>query len=410
MSTITEQLEARGHHPFSPSTLANREACPCYESCSEQHIRSIAGTLAHAVVETREDNEDLSDEDAEAAAECIDFVEERRKVLQAAWETRARLHIEDVLLPIQVVTEELLPIDECVFDESDCTTAGYVDHIILDLDARYAEMIDYKFGVWPVEDAKVNLQGIAYVLGAFKRWPKLQTLRFFFKQPLIHSLTEAVFSRSDIPALYLRVQVVVARARKAKAEIEADNWTMAKPTVPVCNFCNRIGSCPRVLEIALNVGKKFHPVGIPDNISPTMVMEKSNASLALRLAQVVQVWASAFRTQITNRIREGRAVLPDGYMLQANARRELVDKDQFKSIALNYLTPLEYDNTLDVLFGAVEKAISAKAPRGSKKETLELVRAAWDKSGATKKGNSYTFLKARPENANKENQPINENI
>lgn len=393
MSTTTEQLEARAHHPFSPSTLGNREACPCYESRIESHVRSIAGTLAHAVVEKGQDNNDLSDDDAEAAAECLDFVEQRRRLMEQT---------PMVGGGIAVVTEELLPIDDCIFEDSGSTTAGYVDHIILDLGAGYAEMIDYKFGVWPVEAANLNLQGIAYVLGAFKRWPKLDTIRFFFKQPLIQSLTEAVFLRSDIPRLYLRVQVVIARARQAQVLMNLEDWSMANPTVPVCNFCNRIGSCPKVLEIALQVGKKFHPVGIPDNISPTILLEKTQTSLALRLAQVVQVWASAFRTQITNRVLEGRMELPDDQMLQSNSRRELVDKEQFKTVALRYLSQQEYDGTLDVLFGAVEKAISAKAPRGEKKETLNLVRAAWDEVGATRKGDSYTFLKAKPEKANTE--------
>src|SRR5579862_4583227 len=78
------QPEVRKHHPYSPSTLQNTEACPCYQSRDSQHERSIAGTLAHEVVETGDDKHELSDEDAMAAAECIEFRENRKAELQAA--------------------------------------------------------------------------------------------------------------------------------------------------------------------------------------------------------------------------------------------------------------------------------------------------------------------------------------
>jgi hypothetical protein len=74
MSELTRGIESwpaeRKHHPFSPSSLQNREACPCYAGRDSQHVRSIAGTMAHSVVETRRDNNELSDEDAISAAEC----------------------------------------------------------------------------------------------------------------------------------------------------------------------------------------------------------------------------------------------------------------------------------------------------------------------------------------------------
>jgi len=385
MSTTTEQLEARSHHPRSPSTLGMREACACYESRSEAHVRAIAGTLAHAVVETGVDNAALSDEDAVAAAECVDFVESRKRYLTE--------HFPGAL--IYELKEEYLPIDTVAFPDTGATTAGYVDEILLVPSRGIAEMVDYKFGVWAVEDAEKNLQAIAYVLGVFKKWPTVTYVKFFFRQPLISHNTEWTFHRSEIPDLYLRVQVTVARAREASQKLHSINWDMATPHVPVCNFCNRIGYCPKVLEIARKVGNKFSPIDIPDNITPTMVLEPTQANLAMRLAQVVSVWAKAFKAQITNRALEGRVGLPDGYVFQTNQSRELVDKDKFKEVALRYMTEQEYLGSLDVLFGAVEKVINDKAPRGAKRETLLQFREALAEAGATKQGESYTFLKAK---------------
>jgi hypothetical protein len=417
MSATTEQLEARGHHTISPSTLQNREACPCYESRNEQHVRAIAGTLAHAAVEKREDNPELSDEDAAAAAECLDFIDTRRRDMEA-WrfgrvegagilaqsQGRPRPPADPEIIELR---EQLLPVDDCKFEDCESTTAGYVDHIIIDQAGRYAEMIDYKFGVWPVEDAPLNLQGIAYVLGVFKKFQMVDTVRFFFKQPLIDSLSEAVFTRDQIPMLYLRVQTVVARTREARARIAKDDWSMARPMVPACNFCNNLGRCPKVLEMALKVGQKFHPLEVPEALDPTGVLAPHQVNLCLRLAQVVKIWAEAFRSQTTNRVLEGRASLPDGYKLVSQSRRQLVDKEKFRETAMRYLTEREFSDTLDVLFGAVEKAIMDKAPRGSKKQSIEQFKEELHAVGATVDGQPFTFLKATA-SKEKTNEPQKE--
>jgi len=315
--------EERKHHTTSPSTLQNREACPGYEGRESQHERTIAGTLAHKVAETGKDDAALSDKDAAAAAECLDFIAKRKSIME---EQRAKMAEQNVPQVLEL-KEVYLPIDDCKFDDADCTTGGFVDTILIDCTEQYAEMADWKFGIWPVENASNNLQAIAYVLGAFKKFSKLETIRFFFRQPHIDYYTDALFTRAQVPELYLRVQVVVHRAREARRKIAAGDWSGVKPYIPVCNFCARIGTCPAVLSIACKVGAKFHPAEIPADITPSMVLEKEQTLLGLRLAQVVQVWAAAFRTQTTDRILRGGAVLPDGYILTSASRRELVDKE-----------------------------------------------------------------------------------
>src|SRR6266498_3685653 len=90
--------EARTHHPYSPSTLENLKACPCYKSREDViNERAIAGTLAHSVVESRTDDNNLSDEDTAAAAACIDFVDGRKRLME---ETGSVTELKEVYLPI----------------------------------------------------------------------------------------------------------------------------------------------------------------------------------------------------------------------------------------------------------------------------------------------------------------------
>lgn len=397
--------EDRIHHPYSPSSLQSTEACPCYKNRDSKHIRGIMGTIAHKVTETREDDQRLSDDDAAAAAECIDFYDRRRLLAFAARESAIReadvLGVPDAekqLPHIIELQETYLSVDEIEFpDGVISTTAGFVDRVLIMHDGTYAELFDWKFGLWPVEKAENNLQGIAYTLGLFRKYPHLKSARFWFKQPYTGVIDYSLFTREMIPALYLRLQVVVARARQARALVAQGDFSMANPMVPVCNFCDNIGRCSKVLDIALKVGKKFYPLEIPENITPTMVQDPHNTSMAMRLTAVLAVFAKAFRTLTTDRVVRREADPPDGFVLTGGTTpRQVKDAAKLKEVSLQYLTPEEYQKLLpqEPPFGELESAISDKAPRGHKKSTVEEFQAKILEAGAVEKGTAYAFLKA----------------
>jgi uncharacterized protein DUF2800 len=389
------ESEERVHHPYSPSTLQSLEACPCYKSRDSQHIRSIIGTIAHKATETRNDDLRLSDDDAAAVAECIDFFERRKQLMIEARSLAGA--VPDII----ELTESYLPIDDCKFEDGvEGTTAGYVDCGIISWDRTHAELIDYKFGLWPIERAENNLQGIAYSLGLFRKYPTLLTVTFFFKQPLLDSIQEATFNRSDIPALFLRVQTVVAEAREARRLIEQGDWSKARPMVPACNFCANLGRCPAVAKFACSTGSKFFPLEIPENITPTMVHSPEQTVLALRLCQVMATWAKSFRSVLTDRVFRGDAALPEGFKLESRSDREIKDEAKYKAIALEYLTEEEFRDSLTVSFTAVEKKIQDKAERGNKLATVKAFKDKLEDTGAVERGLPYTFLKATA-NSNK---------
>lgn len=386
----------RVHHPYSPSTLQSLEACPCYEGkqSAKPHPRTIIGTIAHGVVETGEDNHKLDDDDMGHAADCIDFYYRQRTLLEEARNrTWSLLSIEarNALAPITELKETYLEVDDLVFPDARATTGGYIDCALLNHDQTYAEIFDWKFGVWEVEKADNNLQGIAYALGLFRKYPTLQSIKFWFKQPLIGSVTSAVFTRAQAPELYLRIQVVVAKAREAR---RLKDFSMARPMVPACNFCKHVGVCPKVTEFACNVGAKFYPVEIPASITPSQVHNEKDTQLGLRLAGVLETWAKAFKGTITDRVLRGDAQIPSGFALQTRTPREIVDPKKYKIVSLRFLTEEEYSSTLRASFGAVEDLISEKAPRGQKANTVEDFAKALVDEGAVEMGQSYTFLRS----------------
>lgn len=429
----TDAAEVRVHHAYSPSTLQSLEACPCYIGRQNEieHERTTAGTRAHGVAESGEDDNRLSDEDAAAAAECLDFVEHHRQLFVEArvravaarttelWGANlgpgqetydAQRFAEKEIGPVLEVKEAYLPVDDVTLPDGTLhTTAGYVDHCLIDHTGTYAKLFDWKFGMWPVEQAKNNLQGIAYVLGLAKRYPKLNTFEFFFKQPHLNSISHAVWIRAQLPELYLRVQTVVNRAVAARAAIKTrGDWSAARPMVPACNFCGNIGRCPAVAAFACKVGHKFHPLGIPADITPTALHSDRDTTLGLQLAQVVTVWAKSFKTQITDRIIRGAAELPVGHILQTKRDREVSDVAAFRSVALRHITEKQLQDASTIRFGAVEDAIKDATPRGAKKAAIESFNEELKTANAITYGQPYTFIKSVPtKNENEKNPDSN---
>jgi hypothetical protein len=393
-------LEERPHHPRSPSKLQCLEACPDFDSKTDGlvHRRSTAGTRAHKVVDSQEDNAQLGDDDALAVAECLDFVATRRAFMQEqAQEAYTKGDDWAVNQPvpakyqIQELKETYLPIDDCKYEDADCTTGGYIDHGFISWDELYAELVDYKFGFWAVESAENNLQGIAYTLGLFRRFAKLQKVRFWFKQPHLDYITDAVFTREQAPELYRRVKTVCLRAIEAK---HLGDFSLARQFTPVCLFCDHLGRCPANLATALGVAKKFHPLAFPESITPTQIQDPQNTKLAMELAQVMAVWTGAFKRQVTNRVLRGDAKIPPGYKIETTSgRRKIKDLAKFKEVALKYLNEEEYQACLEASFGTLEDKILEKTPRGYKEATVEEFQKALEEAGAVERGDSYSFLR-----------------
>jgi hypothetical protein len=409
--------EEREHHQYSPSTLQSLEACPCYQSRQTEHVRTIAGTIAHGAAETGEDDMRLGDDDAAAVAECLDFYEKRLILAKNA-------RLQELLRPthngpigeIIELKETYLPVDDCSWVQETIdfctgkketrtvksTTAGYIDSAIVMHDGTYAEIFDWKFGMWAVEKAENNLQGIAYALGMMRAYPKLEQVRFWFKQPHIDGIAHRLVTRDEVPKLYLRIQIIVERAKLARA---SGNFDMARPMVPNCNFCANIGACTKVAEFACKVGSKFHPLEIPADITPSKVQDPKNTQLLIMLAQVMGVWAKAARSQVTDRVLRGAQPIPDGFSITQKSDREVVDAKKFKEVAMRVITPEEYESACTVGFGAVEKLISDKAPRGHKKASIETFKVALEEAGAVKRGEPYSFLRAVSVKDESENKP-----
>lgn len=373
-------VEERLHHPFSPSKLSYLEVCPYWTG--EQSLNteaSDAGTMQHDAVENEDVHEDLTDKQAEAVQQCIAFANDRIAKYPGCL----------------VIKEDYLPTDDkTLTDEKGQTfkgtTGGYCDLCIVSADQKVAEIIDYKFGLWSVEDAERNPQGIAYLLGLLNRFPLLETVNIYFLLPHRGEMTYATFKRSQFDSLRLRVNTIVARAQQAKKDGDSSR---ANPTVASCLFCGNKGTCKALAGFALELGKKYAPLVIPPQLTPTLMGRSEYATDTMAVAQVLKAWAEAVRTQITNRTIESEDWLPKGYQLRSREDKKVVDWKKILKMARKMGIPREARRAaFSLKMTPLNKAISALAPRGEKKDAVESWTQSLINDGALEKEQPIYFL------------------
>ena len=395
----------RIHHPYSPSTLQCREACPKYVPTQSENEASVMGTLQHSAVESDLDDDRIQDYQALAVKQCKDFAESRIALYPGCTVLR------EVYLPVDnrfvLGAEEMR---EVVNVDPDTglqsvgfrlglrpfygTTAGYLDIGLVTADETHAEIIDWKFGKNAVTDAKDNLQGISYMLGLKKKYPKLKTCLVRFLQPHIDHETSHTFDISDPAPFLLRVRAVVLRAVEA-ANAAAD-FSLARPTIGTCLFCNLVGRCPKVAELVIQVGKKYAPMLVPDDINTTTLADPAKVSQGMKLAQVVSCWAESFRKNASQKAINSEDFIPEGYILVSNQRTVIKNSRAVGEAAKKFLPSEDAERVealYDISLTPLDKLISTRSPRGSKEATVEAFRAAIVESGAAEMGTPYSFLR-----------------
>ena len=372
----------RKHHPYSPSTLQAREACPCWTPTDGTNEASEAGTRQHDAAEAGLDDPRLTDAQAAAVAQCRLFCDDLAKKFPGCTVNRERY------LPVD--DEKVTATDGTIFDG---TTAGFADFDLVTADGLHGEIVDYKFGQHGVEDTDNNLQGISYSLGLLKRCPTLQDCTVTFILPHRDETDQHTFDLTNADALLLRVKTVVHRAIAAN---RAGDFLAASPSVSACSFCGCLGRCPKVAELALRVGRKYRPIDVPDSLTPSLMLDPKMVGLGLQVAQVLKAWAEAYRAQATNKAIMDDNFIPAGYKLVPATRRAVVNSRQMAEIAKTFL-PEEQHAMVEALFDIpitpLEKLILAAAPRGSKEDAVEEFGKQLLEAGAVEEGEPFAYLR-----------------
>jgi hypothetical protein len=355
--------------------LASLEACPCWGGTGETNKAAEEGTRQHEAYATH-NIDGLSEKQAEAVLSCISYENKLAEALSGRFEGAA----------IDTIREGQVQVDD------ECTTSGYFDTALVPMNrSEYVvELLDCKFGRWPVEPAATNVQGWCYVLGAFRHWPGARTVGMHFLHPYSNTIDFHYFHLNEIPDMLLRVRTIVDRAKTGRT-----CWRLANPTTQGCMFCGRKALCPKLAEFALKIGKKFAPLAVPECIIPESIMDVHEAGKIKQLEGILSSWCSNVRRTFGLRALEVDGWAPEGYTLSAYKDPKIKDVEGLKQLARNYGVSDEIlAAASSISIGPLEDAIKASAARGSKESLAKAFRQEAKDKKLVEDGEIVTRLRA----------------
>jgi len=247
-------------------------------------------------------------------------------------------------------------------------TFGTADRITIHGDR--ALLFDYKMGRRSVPDAEINPQVQAYVIGVFEEWPNVNTVKAFLLLPRRDEVSTAVYHRSDMLRLRLRVETIIARCESAEQTL--------CPTEH-CLYCARQATCSALHQHALVIATGYdEELKLPEQFHPGHIVDPADMSKALAVARVMEKWCDSVKHHALQ-LRLGGQEIP-GYELRERAGTRKITAPLAAWLAVRErMTPDQFIGCCDVSLPKLETVFAEAAPRGAKtKAKQELCEALAD--------------------------------
>ena len=367
--------DTQKHHKAGPSSLANLEICPQWQSKEGTNEVAEKGTFLHNVMEKDIPIEDLDEFDYKAVSWLRETVD---KLTTGAKSTHDELRVN-----IHDHNNQLL-------------TFGTADKVIYF--EEHAVLVDYKFGFTFVDDPEHNIQGLAYGLGILQSNPNLKYVDVYFAMARFHDLLgpQRLYQEKTDEYL-LRIHTVIERT---KAEPPIYN-----PNTKVCLYCGRQAICPALRDAMLPLLKKyrgntqdFDIVGL-DKQALEKVEDPETLGKLKRLSPILKAMSEAIDKQAsTMALEEG--VLPEGFEI---ATRQPQAKIKEPEKAVKLLKSLYEDIDLEDLLANIklsaksfEDTIKAKSQKGQAAQNIRYFKAALIDAGLMEDPQDYPQRYLRP--------------
>lgn len=401
--TLSIDTAVRLHHDNSPSSLQASEACALFQNENRESNASILGTLSHKGSEKRDldwlrtELEKLEfpvDVDAQLDAVAQGIAKE-----QSIIDELTGADDEGNKYPPTIAREIYLSVGSEKVGEFTGITGGFPDTIVLRCDKVHAVVFDLKFGKMAVTPTKDNLQGIAYALGCFEKWPTLETIKVEFFAPFqgwsekeqeeIYSHT---FSRSQVIELELRIRTVVARKNSALEALKKGDWSYATPRHGNCIWCRLKGECRACHALVIKGNAKHDEVEVPEKLRDFRLQTKADFAAAFRFANFASAIAQAIKSRCTQ-AAIAEDMLPDGFKITERSDREIVSLPAVIEAAKRHGVPKkEIETVLTIPISKVEKLVKDKAPKGMGAAAVRGFAETLEKLGAVRRGEPVRFL------------------
>lgn len=256
------------------------------------------------------------------------------------------------------------------------TIFGTVDRVIIKGD--HVDLVDFKFGVGEIDDADVNIQGQAYLLGVMDKYPDLQTATVHFLIPRRDEVLTHDYTRGDMEDIRLRINMIVEKAELENAE--------AIPNTEGCRYCKHKLYCPALSDKLLPLAKKYSAsvedfeMSLWGNYSPEKVEDPMVLSRMLNVAQVVDKWQAAAKKQALKLAVEEGAEIPGYDLHYRKASMGIEDAQEAFDAVSHIMTADDFMGACKVSVSALAKKYAEKMERGEKKNARALIELSLEEA------------------------------
>lgn len=346
------------HAKWSPSKLKYVELCPGFDG-REGGVNPAAemGTRIHEALE-KMDLDLLTDNWERLIAErCLETYQDI--VERHGWTGQPYTTHHEIRLEISL--------------GEDMETFGTCDVLLTLGDVGIA--VDYKTGRGGIDDASINTQAQAYVLGSFQRHPELSTIHFYFIVPQRDEVSFHTYKREDCGRIQLRLNTVIRRAEqfqyvwKNRGGVPVE---MFNPQPNLCEFCANQWKCHAVTTKVFDIANKYGTDGlpVPTKVHGSETDDPEDMAKLLRLVPVIQAWIDGVKARSKQMAFDEGTEIP-GFDPKERAGRRSISS---ASAAWDALTQTLPDLTVEdfmatlgtVSFNEVVELVKNAAPRGKK--------------------------------------------
>lgn len=254
---------------------------------------------------------------------------------------------------------------------------GTVDRVVIT--GKHVDIVDFKFGRGAIDDADINIQGQAYLLGVMDKYPELETATVHFIIPRRDEVFTADYARADMEGIRLRINLIISLATQESPDL--------RPNTEGCRYCKHKLSCTALSDKFLPIAKKYEEavgdfeLNLWGSYSPTEIEDPEMLAKMLNVSQVVDRWAESIKRQALKLAIEEGLEIP-GYDLHfRNASLKIKNGQDAYDALEHLLTPEEFMEVCSVSITALTKAYSDKLPRGEKKSARGKIEQELESAG-----------------------------
>lgn len=355
----------RTHARLSPSTLKAKAICPGFINDPDgDKTAANRGTLGHKAVETN--NPGLCGDDAQLRHAVYKCIEYKREVLFG-------------LSPLQYYQEVRFEYFE---------QWGFCD--LVALRGSVASMVDWKFAFNYYEAD--SPQFWAYCLGAWNRWPQLETIEVHVPHPFLDTVDRNTFTRAQhFDDFQIKIKGIMAWANindPAQYRISAQ-----------CAYCGFAGKCSKLAALGAKIGQAYsgNEITLPEGIDfhGSKIDDPKIIALLYRLAPIIEKAAGGWRKAAVEMYDNGTEI-PGYKMAQRKGKRSIASTvEAFKIVKTHFaphMTPEAFLQHCTVTATGLDELVAATAPKGSKEKTQRELAARLEDADALTFGSGSRFL------------------